>query len=111
MTASTFPNRYLGKDGSLVAKATVDGGYYTKTPDNLPLIGSAPGAPEGSFVCAGLSGYGVMASNGAGELLARHVTGAPLPPEYAGHFSPRRWLDPAYREDVASGAAGKGLQI
>ena len=23
----------------MVASVTVDGGYYTKTPDNLPLIG------------------------------------------------------------------------
>ena len=55
------------------ASVVVDGGYYTKTPDNLPLIGPLPDAPEGVFVCAGLSGYGVMAANAAGELLARHV--------------------------------------
>ena len=47
----------------------VDGGYYTKVPDNLPLIGPVPGAPEGAFMCAGLSGYGLMASNAAGSLL------------------------------------------
>ena len=34
-------------------------------------------------MCAGLSGYGIMAANAAGELLAKHVTGAPLPEAYA----------------------------
>ena len=93
------------------AGVSIDGGYYTKTPDNLPLIGPLAGAPSGSFVCAGLSGYGVMAANAAGDLLAAHVAGEALPPAYAATFLPERWRDEAYRERVASGAAGKGLQI
>ena len=36
-------------------------------------------------MCAGLSGYGIMAANAAGELLAKHVTGAPLPEAYAAY--------------------------
>jgi len=53
----------------------VDGGYYTKTPENRPLIGSC--GPEGSYVLAGLSGFGIMAAPAAGELAARLVTGEP----------------------------------
>ena len=105
---------YLGLDGCMQASVSVDGGYYTKTPDNLPLIGRVPGAPAGSFICAGLSGYGVMAANAAGELLAAHVAGEDRLPQYASYadtFSPTRWMDEEYKARVASGAASQGLQI
>ena len=88
----------------------LDGGYYTRAPDNLPLIGPLPGAPAGAYVCAGLSGYGVMAANAAGELLAQHVTAEPLP-TYAQAFRPERWLDNDYLRSVESGAVAQGLQI
>lgn len=55
----------------------VDGGYYCKTPDNRPLIGPLP--VEGAYIAGALSGYGVMGSQAAGELVAAHVTGASLP--------------------------------
>ena len=71
----------------------VDGGYYTRTRDNRPLIG--PLETEGAFVIGALSGFGLMASMGAGELLAAHVTGAALP-EYSRWFLPSRYADPAY---------------
>jgi sarcosine oxidase subunit beta len=71
----------------------VDGGYYTRTRDNRPLVG--PLEIEGAFVIGALAGFGVMASTGAGELLAAHVTGARLP-EYARWFVPSRFADPAY---------------
>jgi len=75
--------------------STVDGGYYTKTVENLPLIG--PMATGGAFVVGALSGFGVMAAAGAGELIARHVTGEPLP-AYAPAFLPSRYDDPEYVE-------------
>lgn len=105
--------RYLGDDGSMRANVTVDGGYYTKTPDNLPLIGALPHAPHGAYVCAGLSGYGVMGANAAGELLASLVEGETPPAayEYGATFSPARWADVEYVRRVAAGQAGKGLQI
>lgn len=78
-------------------KPFVDGGYYTKTPENRPLIGPLPVA--GAFVCSAFSGFGIMASCAAGELLAKHVTGAALP-TYAAAFSPRRYDDPAYRKRI-----------
>lgn len=102
---------YIGSDGSISATISCDGGYYTKAPDNLPVIGPLPGAPQGAYMCAGLSGYGLMASNGAGELLARHVVGDALPAEYAQSFLPERWESQAYRDGVESGAIGKGFQI
>ena len=62
----------------------VDGGYYCKTPDNRPLIGPLP--VEGAYIAGALSGYGVMGSQAAGELIASHVTGETLP-DYAEAFS------------------------
>ena len=73
--------------------ATVDGGYYTKTFENLPLIG--PMATRGAFVIGALSGFGVMVAAAAGELMARHVTGGPLP-DYAPAFLPSRYENPEY---------------
>ena len=62
----------------------VDGGYYCKTPDNRPLIGPLP--VGGAFMIGALSGYGIMGSQAAGELVAAHMTGASLP-DYARAFS------------------------
>ena len=83
----------------------VDGGYYCKTRENRPLIG--PLGVGGSYVIGALSGYGIMASQAAAELLAAHVTGDDLPP-YAGAFLPSRYDDPAYRRRLASWDAGAG---
>jgi len=88
----------------------VDGGYYSKVPDNMPVIGPATAEPSSRFYsCAGISGYGVMASNAAGELAAMHVAGVELP-EYAPAFLPARWSDADYVDEVARGNVS-GLQI
>lgn len=71
----------------------VDGGYYTKTRENRFLCGPLP-AP-GTFVIGALSGYGLMASCAAGELLAAHVAGDELP-DYAPAFSLDRYDDPSH---------------
>ena len=71
----------------------VDGGYYTKTRENRFLAGPLPVA--GAFVAGALSGYGLMSSNVAGELVATHVTGGALP-SYAPAFALSRYEDPAY---------------
>lgn len=71
----------------------VDGGYYTKTRENRPLIGPTP--VHGLFLCGAFSGFGIMSAMGAGELLAAHVRGAPLP-SYADAFALARYDDPAY---------------
>ena len=79
----------------------MDGGYYTKTRENRFLAGPLP--LEGAFVIGGLSGYGIMASNTAADLLADHVTERPLPP-YASAFLPSRYDDPAYARPSRPGA-------
>jgi sarcosine oxidase, subunit beta len=71
----------------------VDGGYYCKTLENRPLIGPLP--VEGAFVIGALSGYGIMGSQAAGELLAAHVMQDRLP-RYAPEFLSNRYEDPAY---------------
>lgn len=78
--------------------AYLDGGYYTCTPENRPLIGPLP--IEGAFVIGALAGYGIMAAPAAAELLAAHITGTPLP-GYAAAFHPARYADPAYRAQLA----------
>jgi glycine/D-amino acid oxidase-like deaminating enzyme len=74
-------------------QSTVDGGYYTKTRENRPLIG--PAGPAGFHLLAGLSGFGVMVAAGAADLLARHVVAAELP-DYSDAFLLDRYDDPEY---------------
>ncbi|MFN2292704.1 MAG: NAD(P)/FAD-dependent oxidoreductase [Anaerolineae bacterium] len=72
----------------------VDGGYYTKTGENRPLIGPLP--VEGAYIIGALSGFGIMAGCAAGELLSAHVTGSGVP-SYAPWFLLERYEDPDYR--------------
>jgi glycine/D-amino acid oxidase-like deaminating enzyme len=81
---------YIGKG----ARPHVDGGYYIKTRENRPLIGPLP--VEGAYISGAFSGFGVMASCAAGDLLARHITERALP-EYAPAFLPSRYQDAEYR--------------
>jgi glycine/D-amino acid oxidase-like deaminating enzyme len=83
--------KYFGR----LPRPIVDGGYYTKTRENRPLIGPLPVA--GAFMIGALSGFGVMSSCAAGDLLAKHVIGGELPP-YAPAFRLDRYQDPAYQE-------------
>lgn len=72
----------------------VDGGYYMKTEENRPLIG--PIGTKGAWVIGALSGYGLMASPAAGELIASWIAGEE-PREFARWFSPERYEDPEYQ--------------
>jgi sarcosine oxidase subunit beta len=76
-------------------RPVLDGGYYTKTQENRPLIGPLP--VEGAYVIGALSGYGIMSSCAAGDLLAAHVAGSSLP-SYAPAFTLDRYQDPAYQK-------------
>jgi glycine/D-amino acid oxidase-like deaminating enzyme len=78
--------------------STVDGGYYTKTGENRPLIG--PAGPQGLHLVAGLSGFGVMVSAAAGDLAAAHICDESLP-TYADAFLLTRYDDPGYLAAVA----------
>jgi glycine/D-amino acid oxidase-like deaminating enzyme len=76
-------------------RCVTDGGYYTKTRENRFLAGPLPVA--GAYVLGALSGYGLMASNGAADLLADHIAGRPLP-SYAPAFQLDRYDDPEYQK-------------
>ena len=67
-------------------------GYYTKTKENLPVIG--PIGIKGAYILGALSGFGTMASCAAGELLANWITGDSLP-AYAMQMSLDRYNNPA----------------
>jgi glycine/D-amino acid oxidase-like deaminating enzyme len=72
----------------------VDGGYYTKTRENRPLVGPLP--VDGAWVIGALSGYGLMAGPASGELLATHLKGETLP-DYSTWFLLGRYQDPSYQ--------------
>ena len=74
-------------------KPVTDGGYYTKTPENRPII--CPGPISGYYLIGALSGFGLMASCAAGELIASHLTGDILP-GYAESFLLSRYDDEKY---------------
>ena len=52
---------------------------------------------EGAFVIGALSGFGLMAAAGAGELLAAWVTDSGRP-DFAPAFRLERYEDPDYRK-------------
>jgi len=72
-------------------------GYYTRTPENLPLIG--PLQKEGLYTVSALSGYGTMAACSAGELCADWMMAAALP-GYADYFHPGRYSDAALMAEI-----------
>jgi glycine/D-amino acid oxidase-like deaminating enzyme len=83
----------------------LDGGYYTKTRENLPLVG--PMGVAGSYMIGAVSGYGIMSACGVGELLAAHVMGVELP-SYASAFELSRYDDPEYQKRLENwGDAGQ----
>ena len=77
----------------------VDGGYYTKTEENRPLVG--PTAVRGAFVNCAFSGYGLMAAPAAGELIAAHILGHTLP-EHAAAFTLDRYQRAEYQAQLTA---------
>lgn len=87
------------------SRPILDGGYYTKTRENRPLIGPLP--VQGAFVVGALSGFGLMASCAAGELIAAHITSRNLP-SYAPDFLLERYSNSDYLKMLASwGSSGQ----
>jgi len=76
-------------------KPFIDGGYYTRTRENRPLIGPLP--VDGAYILGGLGGFGMQVSCGASDLLAAHITQSELP-DYASAFLLTRYQDPGYRK-------------
>jgi glycine/D-amino acid oxidase-like deaminating enzyme len=88
-----------------IPRPFVDGGYYARTPENRPLIG--PLSVVGAYIIGGLGGFGMMASCGASDLLAKHITGDELP-NYAPAFLLSRYDDPGYQRMLRQwGASGQ----
>lgn len=71
----------------------LDGGFYTKSRDNRPIVG--PTSVKGLFLTGALSGYGIMSACGVGELISQHISGGELP-SYSSAFLLDRFNDPAY---------------
>jgi glycine/D-amino acid oxidase-like deaminating enzyme len=83
----------------------LDGGYYTKTRENRPLVG--PMCVDGAYVLGAVSGYGIMSACGVGELLAAHVTGTQLP-TFAPDLALARYDNPEYMKTLESlGSSGQ----
>jgi glycine/D-amino acid oxidase-like deaminating enzyme len=84
---------YFGR----MPRPQLDGGYYTKTRENRPLVGAT--GVEGAYIIGAVSGYGIMSACGVGDLLATHVTGGQLP-SYASAFELSRYENPEYRKQL-----------
>lgn len=82
--------RYYGR----TPRPLLDGGFYTKSRDNRPIVG--PTSVKGLFLTGALSGYGIMSSCGVGELIALHISGGGLP-EYSSAFLLDRFSDPTHQ--------------
>jgi glycine/D-amino acid oxidase-like deaminating enzyme len=95
--STIVPGLYRYRDH--LPETVVDAGYYTKTSENRPLACQV--GPEGSYVCGALSGFGIMAACGVGELVANAIADLPLP-EWARWFDIRRYEDAAYVSEMAT---------
>jgi len=84
---------YFGR----MPRPQLDGGFYTKTRENRPLVG--PTGVDGAYVIGAVSGFGIMSACGVGDLLARHIVGDSLP-NYAPAFELGRYDDPEYQKKL-----------
>jgi glycine/D-amino acid oxidase-like deaminating enzyme len=90
----------LGRYHDRLPQSATDGGYYTKTEENRPLIG--PAGPQGFYLACGYSGFGVMVASGAADLVSCHLVGGELP-AYAPDFLLSRYDDSTYLETIRAG--------
>ncbi len=95
---------YFGRYLDRLPQSSVDGGYYTKTAENRPLIG--PAGPDGFYLACAYSGFGVMVAAGGADLVSRHITAGPLP-TYANDFLLDRYDNPDYLAAI-SGSVESG---
>ena len=86
-----------------------EGGYYARTPDGRPLIGSiGTGAASAFFAVAGFAGFGAMMAAAAGDLAADLICGRTVATDVAAAFDPRRFDDAAYLESIRNGTFATG---
>jgi len=74
----------------------ISGGFYTRTPENLPIIHSAR---KGHYAITALSGFGVMMGCGIGDIVSDMIAGQDVP-EYVKAFSADRYKDSDYIEQI-----------
>ena len=101
--STMMPGLSVYLDG--LPQSSIDGGYYTKTRENRPLIG--PAGPDGFYLVCAFGGFGVMVSAGAADLIARYVTGEELP-DYSPSFQLSRYDDPEYLAEIADVSKDSG---
>jgi len=82
---------------SKIPKPSIDGGYYTKTRENRPLISPLP--VKGAYIIGALSGFGIMSACGAADLLSAYIANERLP-NYAPAFSIERYQNKKYLESI-----------
>jgi glycine/D-amino acid oxidase-like deaminating enzyme len=75
------------------SRPQLDGGFYTKSRDNRPIVGPTP--TKGLYLIGGLSGFGIMSACGVGELLSLQISGGE-PPVYSRAFMFNRFFDAEY---------------
>ena len=78
-------------------------GYYTRTDDNLPVMGELE---QGLYVSGAFAGYGTMAGYASGELMAKIITKQQTP-EYLKYFSPDRFENTALMEEISKCPSGQ----
>ena len=81
-------------------------GYYTRTDDNLPVIGKLD---EGLFTAGALAGYGTMAACATGELIAKIMTQENTYDNnnYARFISPLRFNDDDMMREISQYPSGQ----
>jgi glycine/D-amino acid oxidase-like deaminating enzyme len=78
-------------------------GNYTRTKDNLPVIGKLD---KELYLVGALAGYGTMSACAAGELIANYVSGDDKP-DYSEYFSPQRFENPELMEEILRYSSGQ----
>ena len=84
----------------------LDGGFYTKTYENRPLVG--PMCVDGAYVIGAVSGYGIMSACGVADLLTAHITRTKLP-AYAGALDLARYDNAEYQKRLENWGDGGQL--
>jgi glycine/D-amino acid oxidase-like deaminating enzyme len=113
-------SRYIGNAENPISTANpfieqVVTGYYCKTPENRPFIGPVWEDDPSIMWLGALSGFGIMTSPAAGQLITAHTlrhfcndtTTLPLP-DYYRTFLPSRYLDEGYVSQLELLAANSG---
>ncbi|MBI4503213.1 MAG: FAD-binding oxidoreductase [Gemmatimonadetes bacterium] len=76
-----------------------EAGYYTRTPDELPLIG--PLGVDGAYIVGGLAGFGAMVACAAAEIAASWIAGTARP-AWTKSFEPGRFTAPGHGQAIVT---------